>query len=38
MRTWLIANIVFVLGVALALTPWFIKNGIEANTFTSEQK
>ena len=35
---WFIATLIFILGIALALTPWFIKNGAEARTFTTEQK
>ncbi len=37
-KIWLVASIVFILGITLALTPWFIKNGVESHTFTSEQK
>ncbi len=37
-RIWIIASLVFILGIALALTPWFLKNGIEAHVFTSQQK
>ncbi len=37
-KIWFVANIVFILGIAIALTPWFIKNWIEAHTFTAEQK
>ncbi len=37
LRTWFLANLVLTLGIVLALTPWFIKNGFEARTFTSEQ-
>ena len=37
-RIWIIATLVFILGIAIALTPWFVKNGVEAHTFTSTQK
>lgn len=37
-RIWIIATLVFILGIVFALTPWFIKNGVEAHTFTTEQK
>jgi hypothetical protein len=37
MRTWFLSNIVLTLGIVLALTPWFIKNGFEAHIFTSGQ-
>ncbi len=37
-RIWIIATLVFVLSIALALTPWFVKNGAEAHLFTNEQK
>ena len=29
-KVWLITNIVFLIGLSIALTPWFIKNGYEA--------
>jgi hypothetical protein len=37
-KTWFFANLVFILGLIIAMTPWFIKNGYEAKVFTSEQK
>lgn len=37
-KIWLIASIVFIIGIVLALAPWFIKNGYEAKVFTSQQK
>lgn len=37
-KVWLITNIVFLIGLSIALTPWFIKNGYEAWTFTQNQK
>ncbi len=37
-KNWIIANLVFILGLVIALTPWFIKNGYEARLFTANQK
>ena len=37
-KEWILASIVFVLGIAIGLSPWLIKNGYEARIFTSNQK
>jgi hypothetical protein len=37
-KTWFFANIVFILGLVIGLSPWFIKNWYEAKTFTTNQK
>lgn len=34
---WVIINIVFILGIIIALTPWFIKNWSESNLFTAKE-
>jgi hypothetical protein len=37
MIQWLISMMVFVLGFAGAMTPWLIKNGVEAHVGTVNQ-
>ena len=36
--SWILSNIVLIIGIFIALTPWFIKNGYESAAFTSNQK
>ena len=38
MKVWIISCIIFILGLILGLMPWFIKNGYEAQLFTTHQK
>lgn len=36
--SWIITNLIFILGIFFALTPWFLKNGYESSVFTNNQK
>ncbi len=37
-NTWIFANFIFIIGIIIAMSPWFMKNGYEAWLFTQNQK